>query len=43
MKKRQQLPEEFSGSVCVVRRFYGLLIRLFVSRKSAQKSLLSPC
>lgn len=33
---------EFSGSVCVVRRFYGLLVRLFVSRKSAQKSLLSP-
>ena len=34
---------EFSGSVCVVRRFYGLLVHLFVSRKSAQKSLLSPC
>lgn len=43
VKKRQQLPEEFSGSVCVVRRFYGLLVPLFVSRKSAQKSLLSPC
>lgn len=42
-KKRQQLPEEFSGSVCVIRRFYGLLIYLFISRKSAQKSLLSPC
>lgn len=42
-KKRQQLPEEFSGSVCVLRRFYGLLVYLFISRKSAQKSLLSPC